>query len=127
MRIALDFDGTYTEHPALWDAFIALAKAHGHTVNVVTLRHPVHDRIGVDRRLEQLGAGIVYCDGRPKHEVAKERGLSYTIWIEDDPRCVHEGSRINEEQLAAWRKNDVHKAPDRREGEKKSPPLHRRS
>ena len=38
MIIALDYDGTYTRAPRLWDDFIALADAGGYSVVVVTMR-----------------------------------------------------------------------------------------
>lgn len=109
VKIALDFDGTYTLHPEFWDLFLHNCKAHGIKVLIVTLRHATHDRLAVEAHLERLGAGIVYCGGRPKAGVLKERKIEVDVWVEDDPRCVHEGSRFNDEQLANWRKNDAHR------------------
>lgn len=45
MRIALDYDGTYTADPQLWDEFIRNAKARGHEVTMVTMRSAEHERI----------------------------------------------------------------------------------
>ena len=109
MKIALDFDGTYTLHPEFWDLFLHNAKANGFKVLIVTLRHATHDRLALEAHLERLGAGIVYCDGRPKADVLKERGITVDVWLDDDPQCIFEGSRFNDEQLANWRKNDVHR------------------
>lgn len=39
MIIALDYDGTYTADPALWDQFILLAIKNNHYVVCCTLRH----------------------------------------------------------------------------------------
>ena len=111
MLISLDHDGTYTLNPAFWDDFIKLAQEHGNAVHIVTLRDAVKDRLASERHLIDLGCMIIYCDGRPKKEVAKERGYSYAIWIEDDPRCIHEGSRLTDEQLAEWRSKDPYRAP----------------
>ena len=114
MRIALDFDGTYSEHPKLWNEFILLCHLHGVGIDIVTLREQDVDKLAIEQDLIDRGCNIIYCDGRPKHAVAKDRGLVYDIWIEDDPKAVHEGSRFSSRQLAAWRERDVHRAPTHR-------------
>jgi hypothetical protein len=40
MKIALDYDGTYTVDPQFWEDFITLAKVRGHEVVCVTKRGP---------------------------------------------------------------------------------------
>ena len=44
MNIALDFDGTYTEAPWLWNKFIDDAYLLGHEVYLVTGRPPDESR-----------------------------------------------------------------------------------
>jgi len=39
MLIVIDFDGTYTNDPALWDAFIKMAKENYHEVFCATMRY----------------------------------------------------------------------------------------
>lgn len=39
MIIALDFDGTHTQDPALWNRFIADSHKSGHRVVVATMRY----------------------------------------------------------------------------------------
>ena len=109
MLIALDFDGTYTLDPSFWMGFIRQAQERGHFVHIVTLRHAEIDRLANEMEFINRGVTVVYCDGHSKLEVAKERGLEYDIWIEDDPRCVSQGTRLNEQQLEAWRKRDRHR------------------
>jgi len=83
MLIALDYDGTYTADPALWDAFIKLARLQQHEVHLVTMRAPSEPvRLGahVDR--------IHYTDRRAKRPFMEARGLNVQIWIDDMPDFV---------------------------------------
>lgn len=45
LRIALDYDNTYTADNVLWDAFIKLSVSLGHSVYIVTMRNPTLDAI----------------------------------------------------------------------------------
>lgn len=40
MKIALDYDGTYTLDSDFWDEVILLAKNHGHEIFFLTARYP---------------------------------------------------------------------------------------
>ena len=57
MKIALDYDKTFTTDMRMWRAFIDLAKAYGHEVVCVTMRHPhlepVDASIGIPGHLYQ--------------------------------------------------------------------------
>lgn len=94
MIIALDYDGTYTADPALWDAFIQSARLRGHEVHLVTMRHesePVRLGAHVDR--------VHYTDRRAKRAFMQQRGLSVQIWIDDMPEFIvgHAAPRSLEE------------------------------
>ena len=83
MILALDFDGTYTADPALWDAFIDAARLRGHEVHVVTMRHesePVRLGTHVDR--------VHYTDRKAKAAYMAARGLHVQVWIDDRPDFV---------------------------------------
>lgn len=83
MIIALDYDGTYTADPALWDAFIRSARARSHQVHLVTMRaesEPVRLGEPVDR--------IHYTDRKAKRPYMQARGLSVQIWIDDMPDFI---------------------------------------
>lgn len=83
MNIALDYDGTYTADPALWDAFIRAARSRCHQVHVVTMRHesePVRLGEQVDR--------IHYTDRKAKLQYMATRGIEVQIWIDDQPRFI---------------------------------------
>lgn len=85
MKIALDYDKTFTEDPMLWMQFVALAKLRGHEVAIVTFRRP--DRKGGNSRAlddaAQLGVEIIFAAGRPKAAV-----YDADIWIDDFPALI---------------------------------------
>ena len=80
MKIALDYDKTYTADPVLWGAFIATASARGHDVKIVTMRRP-------DERVLDAPAEVVYTSRKAKSSV-----YSADIWIDDSPHWVHQDS-----------------------------------
>lgn len=80
MNVALDFDGTYTRDPELWNAFISLAKERGHTVKICTMRYP-HEVV------PDLGIEVVYTSRK-----AKFGTMEADIWIDDMPQLLFENS-----------------------------------
>jgi hypothetical protein len=104
-KIALDYDETYSADPRLWDAFLGHAAFLGHRVWIVTLRSELLDQanFNLSHGARKCIEGILWCDGRPKRSVAKERGLVFDIWIDDRPETIDKGSELNAAQLDAWR------------------------
>lgn len=83
MLIALDYDGTYTADPVLWDRFIELARSRSHEVHIVTLRadcEPVRLGAHVDR--------VHYTDRAAKRPYMQAKGLTVQIWIDDMPDFI---------------------------------------
>jgi hypothetical protein len=83
MNIALDYDGTYTADPALWDTFILCAHNRGHQVHIVTMRHesePV--------RIGERPARIHYTDRKAKRPFMQALGVPVQIWIDDMPDFI---------------------------------------
>lgn len=80
MKIALDYDKTYTADPVLWNAFVATALARGHDVKIVTMRRP--DECVLDAPTE-----VVYTSRKAKSSV-----YSADIWIDDSPHWVYQDS-----------------------------------
>lgn len=78
MRIALDYDKTYTADPALWDGFIRDALAKGHVVFIVTMRMP-------SELVEGITLPIVYTARKAKSSVVEA-----DIWIDDCPQYIFE-------------------------------------
>ncbi len=100
LKIALDYDLTYTEDSMLWLAFAFMAIGMGHDVMIVTARGPVLDEIH-----DLAQSMIIYCDGKSKIDVCKEIGWEPDIWIDDNPAGIILGSTYTQEQLQEWREN----------------------
>lgn len=83
MKIALDYDGTYTADPALWDRFISLAKRSGHEVHIVTMRYPSEPIKGA------YGVTAVHYTSRlAKAKAVAAKGLAFDVWIDDRPELI---------------------------------------
>lgn len=85
MLIAIDYDGTYTAYPELWDNFIRLARSRMHVVMIVTMRadfEPVRLGATVDR--------VIYTDRKAKLPFLKRLNLTPQIWVDDRPDFILE-------------------------------------
>lgn len=112
MLIGLDFDLTYTADPIMWNSFIRMAQARGHTVAIVTMRckddtHPYLDGLSGD------GIPIYYVSLgpiQPRTKVAAmaEVGLVVDIWVDDKPQYIY-GTRGDWDMSAYrdWRASDL--------------------
>ena len=81
--IAIDFDGTYSADPELFDVFIAKAKNHGHSVFCVTFRDAEkHGRVDIP------GVEVFYTSGILKAEYMASVDLIPDIWIDDMPHLI---------------------------------------
>jgi hypothetical protein len=80
MKVAIDYDGTYTLDAGLWQAFVQAAMAAGHEVRCVTSRYP-------DQRVE-VDCPVTYTSMEPKgpHVIAK--GWVPDVWIDDHPERI---------------------------------------
>jgi hypothetical protein len=87
MLIALDYDGTYTADPDLWQAFIAAARSRSHQVFVVTMRHEFEGD-DVMRQLHGKVDRIVFTARRAKRPHMEFLGHQVQIWIDDRPHWV---------------------------------------
>lgn len=130
MKIALDFDGTFTRAPHFWHTFVRNAESAGHTVFIVTARCEAKDGIdwnsayGFDGHPSscQPPCPVIWCDGKPKRTVAKD----IDIWIDDDPYSLVHGSQLTPETLAAWRAQDGYRNPSHRPQDPQGSPDHNR-
>jgi hypothetical protein len=87
--IALDYDGTYTADPDLWQAFIAAARTRGHRVFVVTMRHEF-EAADVHRQLLGRVDRIVFTARRAKRPHMEFLGHHVQVWIDDQPHWVNQ-------------------------------------
>ena len=81
VRIGLDFDGTYTRDPLLWDRFIAVANEHGHEVICVTMRFE-------DESLADFPCEVIYTARKGKVGHMVKLGRPIDIWIDDNPQWL---------------------------------------
>lgn len=117
MRIALDFDGTFTLDPGFWYSFVRKAQTIGHQVWIVTARDEINDGIAwrkvmADARppLPPCPCEIIFCDGRTKRKVTRELGIEIDVWIDDNPAGIILPSSFKDrESLAAWRATDEYR------------------
>ena len=70
LHIALDYDGTYSADPAMWNKFIKIAQAHGHKVTCVTMR-----KATLTERLD-MEIDVIYTNrkGKVAHCGTRRRG-----------------------------------------------------
>jgi hypothetical protein len=88
MRIALDYDGTYTADPVMWDQFCDAAHAKGHEVVMVTMRHPsegLPEAPGVN--------SMIYTSRKAKRPFMEALGIPVDIWIDDQPHWIYQDSQ----------------------------------
>ncbi len=86
MRIALDYDSTYTRDRALWDELIFSAQDRGHEVLIVTMRaqaEGVTTITGAEPPCE-----VVYTDRKGKVGYMASIGRPIDVWIDDNPRWL---------------------------------------
>ncbi len=104
MKLALDYDDTFTADPEFWREMIMLARKYGHKTYIVTLRCPVQDVIPeAEDLLYNHEVDIIYCNGEAKKEVTDKLGHVFDIWIDDKPEVIHSGSSYTVDQLLEWR------------------------
>lgn len=78
MRIALDYDGTYTRDPKAWDKVISIFQEMGHQIECVTMRYPSEP---IDMPIQ-----IIYTSRQAKMKATQDN--PYDIWIDDNPAWI---------------------------------------
>ena len=92
MLIALDYDGTYTLDPNLWDAFILLAKQNNHSVICVTMRYEDESE-DVINNLSSKVDKIIFTCRKAKLKFIEDLGYKPDIWIDDMPHWLFNDSK----------------------------------
>jgi len=88
MKIAIDYDKTYTADKKLWDAFVKSAKKSRHAVRFVTSRSVTGDNRSLINDAKKLGIRVIYTAGTAKEKHCKEVGWKPDIWIDDQPESI---------------------------------------
>lgn len=84
MIIALDYDGTYTRDPALWDRFIVDCKLAKHEIICITMRYPKEEI--------SLIIPVYYTSRKAKLVWAQANNIKVDIWIDDQPALLFNGA-----------------------------------
>jgi hypothetical protein len=108
LKIALDYDATYTLDPPFWDEVILLIKHFGHEVFLLTYRDERYDWTDEMTHLEEVMEIPVYCTrGVAKKWWAEHFGPGKVdVWFDDNPASVFQNSSFAPDALAEWRKTD---------------------
>lgn len=83
LKIALDFDETYTEDPEMWDLFVYLCQQRNHIITFVTYRDSRYGNEDIKGAAEKLGIKIIFTAGKQKQHC-----YSADIWIDDSPETI---------------------------------------
>jgi len=84
MIICIDYDGTYTADPKLWDKFLIQARANGHGLICATMRHKSEGE-EVEKYLSDKCDQIIYTSRVAKLKFLAELHIKPDIWIDDNP------------------------------------------
>jgi hypothetical protein len=91
MIFGLDFDGTYTMDPPLWDMFIAEARKSGHEVIIVTMRYEDTEAAPVLYfKLHEKANRIIYTNRKAKKSFVRMQNQTIHVWIDDQPEWLFE-------------------------------------
>lgn len=94
LKIAIDFDDTFTAAPEFWSKVINLAKEFGHSVCVVTCRRrTIENTAMINAELDKHGCQmpIHLTTLNSKLEYMSKLGINIDIWIDDDPEKLVRG------------------------------------
>ena len=92
MRIAIDFDGTFTAAPDFWREVIALAKSRGHAVVCVSCRQQTEENFrDIDAAMAPCLVPIYLTGGSPKRWYLEQRGEQVDVWVDDNMATVTQG------------------------------------
>ncbi len=97
MLIALDYDGTYTADPEMWDAFVMNARLRGHTVYCITMRYAdaSSEAEQVKESLEGKVDKIIFTNRQAKKPfMLKHFNQCPDVWIDDMPEFITESAQM---------------------------------
>lgn len=82
MKIALDYDDTFTKDPIFWREFIDQVQLNDHEVMIVTYRDK---DLPIDH---ELPIPVFYTGYFAKRQYMKEQGIDIDVWIDDWPESI---------------------------------------
>jgi hypothetical protein len=103
LLFAIDFDGTFAADPDLFRGIVALIRAAGHEVVMVTGREDSRGFGDPVRALVGDLMPIVFAGGHWKTVAALQAGYKIDIWVDDNPTYIAPPQTLRE-TLADLRK-----------------------
>lgn len=102
MKIALDYDETFTTDKILWSQFVQNAISSGHEVTFVTIRSELgyNDDILNDAKL--LAIDCIFTAGKQKSGC-----FDADIWIDDAPEMIPPASKLLGVYNGCLKNNDI--------------------
>lgn len=88
LKIAIDYDDTFTADKGMWYSIINIMKTSGCDVRFVTFRFESTSRYSNEdilRDSDQVNIPIIFCNGKQKAHIVEELGFDVNIWIDDSP------------------------------------------
>ena len=89
MRIAIDYDFTFSEDPEGWSLAMLALKQRGHDVVGVTARHPNHVGDMLPSYFD-LCSQVHFTAGEFKRKYMTNEGVIIHVWIDDAPEAIAE-------------------------------------
>ena len=86
MILALDYDGTYTKDPVMWQAIIPVFRAAGHEVFCCTMRTPKEVSSMDPNLLKHVQ--VITTSRAAKGPFMEALGIPVDIWIDDNPMFI---------------------------------------
>lgn len=97
MKIALDYDETFTADPSFWRDFIDRAELNDHEVMIVTYRDlglPIQHDIPIK---------VYYTSYKAKRKYMEGQGVMIDVWIDDSPETISGDSGWTDQDRERWK------------------------
>lgn len=88
VKIAVDYDNTYTLDRSKWKELIFLMKSFGWDVRIFTYRFPDGNEHDLEPDLRELDIEVIYCSGKQKAHIAEAIGWVPDVWMDDSPETI---------------------------------------
>jgi DNA-binding LacI/PurR family transcriptional regulator len=86
--ICIDYDGSFTDFPELFDRIIRSCKGLGYCIILATMRYPDEEDHGLKFIKEQYGIDIIYTSRLAKKPFLACRNIHPDLWIDDQPEWI---------------------------------------
>lgn len=89
IKVAVDYDDTFTLNPALMSRLTRVLKSAGCEVKIVTWRHSIAEGNNIlEMASKHLEIDVIYCGGQPKQAICKYLGWEPDVWVDDKPETI---------------------------------------